>query len=253
VKKFAVVTLFPEVIDCWLQSSVIGRARGRVFDVLYVNPRDFAKDKYRSVDDYMFGGGSGMLMKYDVLKPALDHAKTLLQNPLVVALSAGGKVLNQEICMSLSSYEGDMLFLCGHYEGMDDRILDHVDLELSVGDYVLSGGELGAAVVMEAVVRLLPGFVEKSENVKKESFTNGLLEEPQFTRPREYEDKEVPEVLLSGHHEHIELWKREQRIKRTLLQRPDLIMSAKLEPTDLEILRCVLADMEKVKKAVFGE
>jgi len=221
--------------------------------VLYVNPRDFAKDKYRSVDDYMFGGGSGMLMKYDVLKPALDHAKTLLQNPLVVALSAGGKVLNQEICMSLSSYEGDMLFLCGHYEGMDDRILDHVDLELSVGDYVLSGGELGAAVVMEAVVRLLPGFVEKSENVKKESFTNGLLEEPQFTRPREYEGKEVPEVLRSGHHERIELWKREQRIKRTLLQRPDLIMSAKLEPTDLDVLRRVLADMEKVKKAVFGE
>ncbi|HOA64447.1 MAG TPA: tRNA (guanosine(37)-N1)-methyltransferase TrmD [Coprothermobacter proteolyticus] len=253
MKRFAVVTLFPDAIDCWLQASVVGRARGRAFDVLYVNPRDFAKDRYRSVDDYMFGGGPGMLMRYDVLKPALDHAKTLVQNPLVLALSAGGKVLNQEMCTILSSYEGDIVLLCGHYEGMDDRIFDHVDLEVSVGDYVLSGGELGAAVIMETVIRLLPGFVEKSDNVRKESFTNNLLEEPQFTRPREYEGKEVPEVLLSGHHQRIELWKKEQRIKRTLVQRPDLLTSAKLEPMDLQILRRVLTDMEKVKRAIFGE
>jgi len=140
------------------------------------------------------------------------------------------------------------VLLCGHYEGMDDRIFDHVDLEVSVGDYVLSGGELGAAVIMETVIRLLPGFVEKSDNVRKESFTNNLLEEPQFTRPREYEGKEVPEVLLSGHHQRIELWKKEQRIKRTLVQRPDLLTSAKLEPMDLQILRRVLTDMEKVKR-----
>jgi len=145
------------------------------------------------------------------------------------------------------------VLLCGHYEGMDDRIFDHVDLEVSVGDYVLSGGELGAAVIMETVIRLLPGFVEKSDNVRRESFTNNLLEEPQFTRPREYEGKEVPEVLLSGHHQRIELWKKEQRIKRTLVQRPDLLTSAKLEPMDLQILRRVLTDMEKVKRAIFGE
>lgn len=252
MKKFVVVTLFPEVLDCWFGYSVVGRARGKVFDVEYVNPRDFATDNYRSVDDYMFGGGPGMLMRYNVIKPALDKAKLLCSNPLSVALTASGKPLTEDICQDLSTYDGDVVLLCGHYEGFDDRILDDVDVELSIGDFVLSGGELAAAAVVEAVVRLLPGFVDKPSNVQKESFSGNLLEEPQYTRPRSFQGKEVPDVLLSGHHERIEKWKREQRLKRTLLQRPKLLFSAQLSEEDLAVLKNIFTEMDNVKKAIFG-
>lgn len=252
MKKFVVVTLFPEVLDCWLNASVIGRARGSVFDVKYVNPRDFSTDNYHSVDDYVFGGGSGMLMRYDVLKPALEHAKAMSTNPFCLAFSAGGKVLKQDMCQEMSEYYGDIVLMCGHYEGMDDRIMDDVDLELSIGNFVLSGGEVAAAVFMESIIRLLPGFVEKPINVQKESFVDGLLEEPQFTRPRVYEGKSVPDILLSGHHERIEQWKREQKLKRTLLQRPDLLLSTHLDKKDMQQLKQIFQELEDVKRAIFS-
>ncbi|NPV88617.1 tRNA (guanosine(37)-N1)-methyltransferase TrmD [Coprothermobacteraceae bacterium] len=253
MKRFIIVTLFPETIECWIDTSVVGKARKRgVFDVSFVNPRDFAVDRYKSVDDYMFGGGSGMLLRCDVAMRALDKAKSAAENPLVVALTPSGARFDQEKAKALAEYGGDIVLMCGHYEGIDDRVMDAVDLELSLGDFVLSGGELAAAAVLEATARLLPGFVEKPANIERESFSSGLLEEPQFTRPRECQGKTVPDVLLSGHHQRIEQWKKEQRIRRTLLYRPDLLAAADLDKADKELLKKLLDELDQLR-VITGE
>ncbi len=223
--RIDILTLFPEMVDNILSESIIGRARANnKIEINCINIRDFSKDKHRRVDDYPYGGGMGMVMQpqpiYDAYKSITENCET---KPKVIYMSPQGRVFNQTIAKELVSYE-HIILLCGHYEGVDERIIEEiVDFELSIGDYVLTGGELPAAVVADCVARLVPGVLSDDMSFIDESHYNNLLEYPQYTRPPEFMGRKVPEVLLSGHHKNIEAWRKEQSIKRTKTKRPDLI------------------------------
>ena len=223
--KIDILTLFPEMVDNILSESIIGRARANnKIEINCINIRDFSKDKHRRVDDYPYGGGMGMVMQpqpiYDAYKSIVDKSET---KPVVIYMSPQGRVFNQTIAKELVSYE-HIILLCGHYEGVDERIIEEiVDFELSIGDYVLTGGELPAAVVADCVARLVPGVLSDDMSFIDESHYNNLLEYPQYTRPPEFMGRKVPEVLLSGHHKNIEAWREEQSFKRTKIKRPDLL------------------------------
>ena len=232
--RIGVVTIFPEMFQC-LRFGVVGRAMGKgLIDVRTFNPRDYATDNYRSVDDYPYGGGQGMVMKLDVLVPAIRDAKDFAGGP-VILLSPQGVPFNQEYATELAKEPGIVL-VCGRYEGVDERIMELVDEEISIGDYVLSGGELPAMVVIDAVVRLLPGVLGDDMSPQDESFQDGLLEYPQYTRPSSHELGNVPEILLTGHHAKIARWRLKERIRRTLLKRPDLLLSRKWSEEERELL-----------------
>ena len=218
--KIDVLTLFPEMFNS-LNCSIIGKAiEKNIIDINLINIRDFSKDKHKKVDDTPYGGGAGMIMKPDVVYDAYKSIKD--ENAKVIYLSPQGKVLDQEKVEQLSKEE-HLVLLCGHYEGIDQRVLDEiVDEEISIGDYVLTGGELPAMVVIDSVSRYIEGVIKK-ESISEESFSNGLLEYPQYTRPEEFLGKKVPEVLISGHHENINKWRQEQSLKITKLKRPDLL------------------------------
>jgi tRNA (guanine37-N1)-methyltransferase len=220
-----VLTLFPEAFVGPLDVSIIKRAREDGLLSLHLhNIREHATDRHKSVDDYPFGGGQGMVMRVDVLDRALEHARALDPAPaLVVYMSPAGEVLNDRLVRELAENER-LIVVSGRYEGVDQRFIDHcVDREISIGDYILTGGELPAMVLIDAVARHIPGALGDEMSSEEESFVDGLLEHPQYTRPAEYKDWEVPEVLLSGHHAKIEKWKREQREERTRERRPDLL------------------------------
>ena len=219
--KFDVLTLFPEMFET-LKESIIGKALERkIIEINTINIRDFSKNKHKKVDDTPYGGGAGMVMMPDVVYDSymsIPHK----ENAKVIYLSPKGKVLNQQKVEELSRQE-HLILLCGHYEGIDQRVLDEiVDEEISIGDYVLTGGELPAMVLIDSVSRYVEGVLNK-ESVSEESFTNGLLEYPQYTRPEVFLNKKVPEVLLSGHHENIKKWREEQSLKVTKQKRPDLL------------------------------
>lgn len=219
--KFDVLTLFPEMFET-LKESIIGKALERkIIEINTINIRDFSKNKHKKVDDTPYGGGAGMVMMPDVVYDSymsIPHK----ENAKVIYLSPKGKVLNQQKVEELSKQE-HLILLCGHYEGIDQRVLDEiVDEEISIGDYVLTGGELPAMVLIDSVSRYVEGVLNK-ESVSEESFTNGLLEYPQYTRPEIFLNKKVPEVLLSGHHENIRKWREEQSLKTTKQKRPDLL------------------------------
>lgn len=219
-----VLTLFPEAFAGPLDVSIIKRAReDGLLDLHLHNIREHATDKHKSVDDYPFGGGQGMVMRVDVLDRALEHVKSLDSRPaLVVYMSPAGEVLNDRLVRELATNER-LILVSGRYEGVDQRFIDHcVDREVSIGDYILTGGELPAMVLIDAVARHIPGALGDEMSPEEESFADGLLEHPQYTRPAEYKGWEVPDVLLSGHHANIEKWKREQRVERTRTRRPDL-------------------------------
>jgi tRNA (guanine37-N1)-methyltransferase len=222
--NFDVLTLFPEMFSAVKNESIIGRAvnSGKI-TINAINIRDFSSDKHKRTDDYPYGGGSGMVMTAQPIYDAYMHViKNLKSKPKLIYLSPQGKVLNQEMSMNLSKLDR-IILLCGHYEGVDERILEEiVDEEISIGDYVLTGGELPAMVLIDCVSRLVNGVLSNSESIKDESHSNGLLEYPQYTRPFEFHGKKVPEVLISGHHANIEKWRREQSLKRTRIKRPDL-------------------------------
>ncbi|NMB34043.1 MAG: tRNA (guanosine(37)-N1)-methyltransferase TrmD [Clostridium sp.] len=229
---FDVLTLFPEIFDAVLGKSIIGRAREK--DIVKVNTidiRDFSRDKHRKVDDYPYGGGGGMVMMPDPVFGAYDYIlDKLTYRPKLIYLSPQGKVLDQEVVKALAS-EKHLILLCGHYEGIDERIIEEiVDAEISIGDYVLTGGELPAMVLIDAISRLVPGVLSNEESYSQESHYNGLLEYPQYTRPYEYKGRKTPEILLSGHHANIKRWRRQQSLKRTYLKRPDLYR--KFRPTE---------------------
>lgn len=223
--KFDVLTLFPKMFDAVLGESVIGRAQqAEKIELSFINIRDYTKDKHKRVDDYPFGAGGGMVMQaqpiYDAYK---DVANKATKKPYVIYMSPQGRVFNQEIAIELSKLS-HIVILCGHYEGVDERVLEEiVDQEISIGDFVLTGGEIAAMAVIDAIARMLPGVLDSEETFSHESHFNGLLEYPQYTRPREFLGKTVPEVLLSGHHERIEEWRKEQSILRTRKKRPDLL------------------------------
>ena len=219
--KFSVLTLFPEMFSA-LDESIIGRAKeNKLIDIELINIRDFSKDKHKKVDDTPYGGGAGMVIMPDVVYDAYKSIND--EKAKVIYLSPQGKVFNQSKVQELSK-EKHLILLCGHYEGIDQRVIDEiVDEEISIGDYVLTGGELPAMVLIDSVSRYVEGVLSE-ESTEEESFSNGLLEYPQYTRPEIFLGKEVPEVLKSGHHENINKWRKEKSLEITRVKRPDLII-----------------------------
>lgn len=218
--QFDVLTLFPEMFEP-IKQSILGKAiENEKIKLKLVNIRDFSKDKHKKVDDTPYGGGAGMVMKPDVVYDA--YKSVYEENAKVIYLSPQGKTLNQKKVEELSK-EKHLILLCGHYEGIDQRVIDKiVDEEISIGDYVLTGGEIPAMVLIDTVSRYIDGVLNQ-ESIKEESFSQGLLEYPQYTRPEIFEGEKVPEILLSGHHENIEKWRKEQALKITKQKRPDLL------------------------------
>ncbi|MBO4350443.1 MAG: tRNA (guanosine(37)-N1)-methyltransferase TrmD [Proteobacteria bacterium] len=223
------VSLFPEYFEAAMRSSIIGRAvnAGQI-DWSFVQIRDFSLDKHHRVDDAPYGGGAGLVMKPEPLVAAIEHAKSLYPEGHVVLMSPQGSRFDQTHARRLSQYSS-LILVCGHYEGIDERVRNFVDEEISIGDFVLTGGELAALVVSDAVCRLWPGVLGNDTSSVEESFSEGWLEYPQYTRPPEYRGMQVPEILLGGNHGAVEQWRRCESIRRTRERRPDLYAS--LEPT----------------------
>ena len=251
--NFHVLTLFPEMIEQGMRTSIIKRALDQELLVLNtINIRDYAGNKHMKVDDYPYGGGAGLVMQaapiYGAYGRAVEDINKMHisdgerkeasgKKTRVIYLTPQGEVFSQEKAEELSAEE-DLIFLCGHYEGIDERVLETIVTdEISIGDYVLTGGELPAMVLMDAIARLVPGVLNNDESAKTESFSGCLLEYPQYTRPEIWMDKKVPDVLLSGHHSNIEKWRREQSVIRTAHKRPDLLKKASLSEREIELLK----------------
>ncbi|MBA8770830.1 tRNA (guanosine(37)-N1)-methyltransferase TrmD [Staphylococcus coagulans] len=230
--KIDYLTLFPEMFDGVLNQSILKRAREKeILQTETINFRDYADNKHHQVDDYPFGGGQGMVLKPEPIFNAMD-AIDVTDETRVILMTPQGKPFDQKLAESLSK-EKHLVFICGHYEGYDERIREKlVTDEISVGDFVLTGGELPAMVMTDAIVRLIPGVLSKQASHEDDSFSSGLLEFPQYTRPRTFKDMSVPDVLLSGNHAHIEQWRHEQSLKRTFEKRPDLLASYDLSEKD---------------------
>ncbi len=239
--RFDVLTLFPGFFVSPLRKSIIGRAvASGLLSVEIHNIRDFAADRHRTVDDYPYGGGPGMVMKPEPVVRAIESVtgeskKAGLEKTKVILTTPQGRVFNQKMAGEFSGLE-NVIIVCGRYEGVDERIRGHVDMEVSVGDYILTGGELPALVIIDAVGRLVKGVLGKEESARTESFSGGLLEYPQYTRPEEFRGMRVPEILLSGNHQEIQRWRRRESLRRTLERRPDLLRSAHLTEQDRRIL-----------------
>jgi len=226
--SFDVVTLFPEMFQAVTHYGITGRAwKNKIFELITWNPRDFSRDPHRTVDDSPYGGGPGMVMMAEPLDEAITQAKTRKRAnnapTQVVYLSPQGEKLTHAIVKELS-VNSNLIFLCGRYEGIDERLIDRqVDREISIGDYVLSGGEIAAMVLIDAIVRQIPGALGDPESANQDSFVNGLLDCPHYTRPEVYKADRVPEILMSGNHSHIKRWRLQQSLGRTWLRRPDLL------------------------------
>ncbi len=244
---FTVLTIFPEMFDPFWQHGIIGKAvaKGQL-GVSVINIRDFANDKHQVTDDRPYGGGSGMVMKPEPLAEAIRSARQRLPKSRTVLLTPQGRTLDQEQAQALAGYEG-LILVCGRYEGVDERINQSlIDEEISIGDYVLMGGELAAMVLMEAVARLIPGVLGNENSAALDSFTENLLEHPHFTRPSVFEGEAVPEVLRSGNHKAIDQWRLEMSLIRTFLKRPDLLKAKRLSRQDIDILKKWCKDIENI-------
>ncbi|TJX67033.1 tRNA (guanosine(37)-N1)-methyltransferase TrmD [Soehngenia saccharolytica] len=237
-----VLTLFPEIFSFLYNYSIVGKAlENDKFILNTINIRDFSKDKHKRVDDYPYGGGPGMILKPEPIYDALMSCKN--ENSYVVYLSPKGKLLNQSIVNDLSKKE-HIIMLSGHYEGIDNRIVEnYVDEEISIGDYVLTGGEIPTMVVIDSVVRLLPGVLASDESFEDESFFRGLLEYPQYTRPENFRGKKVPKILLSGDHKRIKKWRMLNSLYLTLSKRPDIICSNKLDESTNDIIKDIIKNI----------
>jgi tRNA (guanine37-N1)-methyltransferase len=236
--KCDVLTLFPAVLSAYLDESILKRAQARgLLEVNLCNIRDFTDDPHRTADDYPYGGGAGMVLKPEPIFRAMDALKADGLPRRVILLSPQGRRFNQRMAEEFAREERRFVFICGRYEGIDERVRTLVDDEVSIGDYVLTGGELAALVIIDSATRLLPGAVGDERSVEDESFTWGLLDYPHYTRPREYRGLKVPEVLLSGDHERIRRWRRREALRKTLEVRPDLLEEMELRGLDREILK----------------
>lgn len=236
--RFDVLTIFPEMFEAVLGGSITGRARNAgLLEMNFINIRDYSKDKHRNTDDYPYSGGGGMLMTPQPIYDAyMSVADGLSQKPHTVFLSPQGKVFDQKKAVELSKKD-HIVFLCGHYEGIDQRVLDMiVDEEISIGDFVLTGGEIPAMAVIDSVSRMVPGVLANEGSYTNESHFSGLLEYPQYTHPQEFMGIKIPEILVSGHHKNIEKWKREQALLTTLKKRPDMLEKAELTESDKAFL-----------------
>ena len=235
--KYVFVTLFPEQIEAAAGHSMLKRAMDMgIIEMECINPRDFSLDRHHSVDDAPFGGGVGMVLKPEPVVEAIRVAKAKAPGAPVIAMSPGGTTFKQSLAEEWAKNEEGLIFVCGHYEGFDERIYHWVDLKISIGDYVLTGGELPALLIMDAVSRFVPGVLGKLASAEEDSFSSGLLEYPQYTRPVVFEGMEVPEVLRSGNHALIARWRRKQALKATYLLRPDLL-PADLDKQDGKLLK----------------
>ena len=228
--KIDIITLFPEVIMPYLNTSILKRAReAKAVNISCTNPRDFTKDKHRTVDDRPYGGGAGMLMKADPLYKAIKKVKKT--NSLVILTSPRGKKFSQELAKKLAKKK-HLIIVCGHYEGVDARIYPEIDLEISLGDFILTGGELAALSITDTITRLQKGTFKKETVTTEESFENSLLEAPQYTRPEVWHRRRVPQVLLSGNHKEIEAWKQKTALEITKKFRPDMLDNRPLKTSD---------------------
>lgn len=247
IAGFDIITIFPDMFHAYLGESILKKAAQKeLLDVRVYNLRDFTKDKHRTADDYPYGGGPGMVMKIEPIYNAVHSIKADGIERLVVLLSPQGRLYNQEAAENLAAEKRRVLLICGRYEGVDERVRESiVDDEISIGDYVLTGGELAALVIIDSVARLIPGVLGDTESAKEESFTWGIFDYPHYTRPPEFMDMRIPEVLLSGNHKEIWKWRRREAIKRTLLRRPDLIKKANLSKEDYEIVNELCSDRNK--------
>jgi tRNA (guanine37-N1)-methyltransferase len=224
--KITILTLFPDMFSGFLSESIIGRAqKEKIVEIETVDLRKWGIGTHKTVDDTPYGGGVGMVLRVDVVATALKdiRKKAKGKKQKVILLTPQGEKYHQKTARALSDKKTDLILVCGHYEGFDERIRDYVDTEISIGDYILTGGEIAAAVLADSIVRLLPGVLGKEESHQNESFESVTLEHPHYTRPDDFEGKKVPEVLTSGHHAEISKWRREEAIKRTKKRRPDLL------------------------------
>lgn len=232
--RIEVLTLFPEMFQIF-DTSIMGRAREKgLFTLNPVNIRDFSKDKHKKVDDYPYGGGAGLVMAVQPIEDALREVKKVNSGP-VIFLGPRGKTFTQEMARELAKKE-ELIFLCGHYEGIDERLYDVIDAEISLGDFVLTGGEMAAIPILDSVLRLREGVLGTDDSSVEESFSENLLEYPQYTRPENYEGRPVPEILLSGHHENIRKWRRYMMLRVTREKRPDLFARHLLTKEDRKLL-----------------
>ena len=237
--RIDIMTLFPEMCERVLDESIIGRSReGGLVEINCVNIRDYSTDKHRRVDDTTYGGGTGMIMQCQPIFDCFcDLEKQIGRRPYLIYMSPQGKKLDQQKVKELAKMD-NIAILCGHYEGVDERVIEElVDEEISIGDYVLTGGELPALVLADSITRMLPGVLASDEAFEEESHYNGLLEYPQYTRPYEWHGKTVPDVLLTGHHANITKWRRERSLERTRERRPDLLGKAELDRKDLKFIQ----------------
>lgn len=248
--NFAVLTIFPEMFTPFWEHGIIRRAlESRVITAATINIRDFAEGRHKVTDDRPYGGGCGMVMKPEPLAAAVVDARKRFPGARTVLLSPQGRVFSQPVARELADGDG-LIFICGRYEGVDERIShEFVDDELSIGDYVLTGGELGAMVIIDAVTRLLPGALGGADSAAKDSFEADLLEHGHYTRPRSFNGHAVPEVLLSGNHREIDQWRQEMSLVRTFLKRPDLLGGRTLSAQEIGILKKWCTDIEAIVKA----
>jgi tRNA (guanine37-N1)-methyltransferase len=243
--RFDILTLFPGMFASTFESSLLKKAREKgLIEIKVHDIREYTEDRHRMADDYPYGGGSGMGMKVEPIARALEHTLPDRKSAVVIMLSPQGEVFNQRTALELSKIPR-LVMVCGHYEGVDERVGAHlVDREISIGDYVLTGGEVPAMVVVDAVARLVPGVLGNRESAQTDSFSSTLLEYPQFTRPAEYRGWRVPEVLLSGNHREIENWRRRESLRKTYLRRPDLLEKVSLTEGDRKMLSEIVLDEE---------
>ncbi len=232
--KFDILTLFPEMLEGLINNSILKRAiDNKLIECNLINFRDFSGNKHSTVDDYAYSGGAGMLIRVDPIHRALESLDNY-KEARVILTSPSGKVFTQEMAKELSQ-ESHIIIICGHYEGIDARVLDYVNDEISIGDYVLTGGEMPAGIIMDAISRLVPGVISENSPLD-ESFSDNLLEYPQYTRPQIYDGKKVPDVLVSGHHANIKKWQRYMSLKKTYIVRPDILEKATLSDEDKKML-----------------
>ena len=246
--RFDILTLFPEMFDGPFSDSIIQKARdNEIIDINLIDIRDYTTDKHNTADDYPYGGGAGMVLKVEPIYYALqDITDDFKQSSTNILLTPRGKQLDQKMVKELSNKER-LILVCGHYEGVDERIRNNfIDEEISIGDYVLTGGEIPAMVLVDAVARMLPDVLGHDESKKNDSFYNGILDYPHYTRPREFKGMEVPEVLLSGNHQLVDRWRKKEALKRTFLVRPDLIEETKLSDEEKKLLK-------EIKQEIKGE
>lgn len=249
--KFYVMTLFPEMIEDATKVSILGRAiNNNLISIDAINIRDFSENKHMKVDDYPYGGGAGMVMQampiYKAYQSIIDNSQNKDKRPRVLYMTPQGKVFNQKMAEELAK-EDEIIFLCGHYEGIDERVLEEIVTDnVSIGDFVLTGGEMPSLMMIDAISRLVPGVLHNDVSAEFESFQDNLLEYPQYSRPEEVLGRKVPDVLLSGHHGNIEKWRREQSIIRTYERRPDLLEKANLSDKEKEFLKNYIRDNNKL-------